>query len=76
MTNDLRYNLKQYEQKVATLSANGSRLETQLARYKTTVEKAEQVEDELKSEKRKALREVRLFISMLIKLFNLIIEFS
>ena len=58
MTNDLRYKLKKSEQEVAALSTSVARLETQVARFKTATEEAEKLEEELKSDKRKAQREV------------------
>ncbi|CAG2177550.1 unnamed protein product, partial [Oppiella nova] len=38
---------------------NVSRLETQLSRYKTAADEAQELEDELKAEKRKTQRELR-----------------
>lgn len=43
---------------MATLTASVSRLETQLSRYKQAAEESERLEDELKTDKRKAQREV------------------
>ncbi|GFT02683.1 leucine-rich repeat flightless-interacting protein 2 [Trichonephila clavipes] len=56
---DYKFRLKKAEQEITTLQSNISRLESQVARYKTATENAEKVEDELKAEKRKTQRELR-----------------
>ncbi|KAG8192281.1 hypothetical protein JTE90_002106 [Oedothorax gibbosus] len=56
---DYKFRLKMSEQEIATLQSNISRLESQVARYKTATENAEKTEDDLKAEKRKVLRELR-----------------
>ena len=61
MTNDLRYKLKKAEQEIQALNATVSRLDAQVARYKTIAEESEREADEQKTDKRKAQREVMLF---------------
>ncbi|XP_076360867.1 leucine-rich repeat flightless-interacting protein 2-like isoform X2 [Tachypleus tridentatus] len=56
---DYKFKLKKLEQENSTLVCSVSRLEGQVVRYKTATENAEKVEDEIKAEKRKLLREVR-----------------
>ncbi|XP_042896397.1 leucine-rich repeat flightless-interacting protein 2 [Parasteatoda tepidariorum] len=56
---DYKFRLKKAEQEITTLQSNISRLESQVIRYKTATEDAEKVEDDLKAEKRKILRELR-----------------
>ncbi|XP_070770509.1 leucine-rich repeat flightless-interacting protein 2 [Enoplosus armatus] len=56
---DLKFKLVKAEQEVTALEQNVTRLEGQVTRYKSSAENAEQVEDELKAEKRKLQRELR-----------------
>ncbi|XP_023230652.1 leucine-rich repeat flightless-interacting protein 2-like isoform X1 [Centruroides sculpturatus] len=56
---EYKFKLKKAEQDVTTLQSTVTRLENQVTRYKTSTENAEIVEDELKAEKRKVLRELR-----------------
>ncbi|CAL8389409.1 unnamed protein product [Boreogadus saida] len=56
---DLKFKLVKSEQEVTALEQNIIRLEGQVSRYKTASESAENVEDELKVEKRKLQRELR-----------------
>ncbi|GFU56111.1 leucine-rich repeat flightless-interacting protein 2 [Nephila pilipes] len=56
---DYKFRLKKAEQEITTLQSNISRLESQVARYKAATENAEKIEDDLKAEKRKILRELR-----------------
>lgn len=56
---DYKFRLKKAEQEITALQGNVSRLESQVARYKTATENAEKTEDDLKAEKRKVLRELR-----------------
>ncbi|XP_028810216.1 leucine-rich repeat flightless-interacting protein 2 isoform X5 [Denticeps clupeoides] len=56
---DLKFKLVKSEQEVAALEQNILRLEGQVTRYKSAMENAEKVEDELKVEKRKLQRELR-----------------
>ncbi|UYV67463.1 LRRFIP2 [Cordylochernes scorpioides] len=62
MLTDYKYRLKKVEQENTTLQSTVSfpqisRLESQVSRYKSAADSAEAVEDELKAEKRKLLRE-------------------
>lgn len=57
--NDLKFKLVKTEQEATALEQNVTRLEGQVARYKSSAENAEKVEDELKAEKRKLQRELR-----------------
>ncbi|XP_065608790.1 leucine-rich repeat flightless-interacting protein 2 isoform X2 [Cyrtonyx montezumae] len=56
---EYKFRLSKAEQDITTLEQNIGRLEGQVARYKNAAENAEKVEDELKAEKRKLLRELR-----------------
>uniref|UniRef100_A0A665UVP7 Uncharacterized protein n=1 Tax=Echeneis naucrates TaxID=173247 RepID=A0A665UVP7_ECHNA len=56
---DLKFKLVKAEQEVTALEQNVTRLEGQVTRYKSAAENAENVEDELKAEKRKLQRELR-----------------
>ncbi|NXJ10750.1 LRRF2 protein, partial [Odontophorus gujanensis] len=56
---EYKFRLSKAEQDITTLEQNVVRLEGQVARYKNAAENAEKVEDELKAEKRKLLRELR-----------------
>lgn len=58
--NDYKYRLQKAEQEIASLQANLARSETQVIRYKSTAEAAEKAEADLKIERRKLQREVRL----------------
>lgn len=49
---------------MSTLQATVARLESQVIRYKSAAEASEKVEDELKVEKRKLQREVRLHLKI------------
>ncbi|KAG8196597.1 hypothetical protein JTE90_014158 [Oedothorax gibbosus] len=57
--NDYKYRLKRADQEITTLQGCVTRIEGQLARFKTQAESSEQVEDELRTEKRKLQREFR-----------------
>ncbi|XP_056390828.1 leucine-rich repeat flightless-interacting protein 1 isoform X14 [Hyla sarda] len=57
--NDLKFKLTKSTQEITALEQNIIRLESQLARYKTSSENSEKVEDELKAEKRRLQRELR-----------------
>ena len=50
------------EQEIASLQASLARSETQVIRYKSTADAAEKVEAELKIERRKLQREVRIIL--------------
>ncbi|KAM4626621.1 leucine-rich repeat flightless-interacting protein 1 isoform 14-T16 [Discoglossus pictus] len=56
---DLKFKLTKSTQEITALEQNIIRLESQVARYKSSSENAEKVEDELKAEKRKLQRELR-----------------
>ncbi|XP_072296290.1 leucine-rich repeat flightless-interacting protein 2 isoform X9 [Eucyclogobius newberryi] len=56
---DLKFKLVKSEQEATALEQNVTRLEGQVARYKSAAENSEKVEDELKAEKRKLQRELR-----------------
>jgi len=56
---EYKFKLKKAEQEIIILQGNVSRLETQVTRYKFSTEEAEKTEDELKTEKRKILRDLR-----------------
>lgn len=56
---ELKFKLVKSEQEVVSLEQNVVRLEAQVSRYKSASEKSEQMEDELKVEKRKLQRELR-----------------
>ncbi|KAI1299240.1 Leucine-rich repeat flightless-interacting protein 2 [Halotydeus destructor] len=56
---EYKFKLKKAEQEVIVLQGTVSRIETQLARYKLASEESEKLEDELKTEKRKILRDLR-----------------
>ncbi|KAF5903273.1 leucine-rich repeat flightless-interacting protein 2-like isoform X16, partial [Clarias magur] len=56
---DLKFKLVKSEQEITALEQNVTRLEGQVTRYKSAAENAEKVEDELKADKRKLLRELR-----------------
>uniref|UniRef100_A0A8C6TDA9 Leucine rich repeat (in FLII) interacting protein 1b n=1 Tax=Neogobius melanostomus TaxID=47308 RepID=A0A8C6TDA9_9GOBI len=57
--NELKFKLVKTEQEATAHEQNVTRLEGQVARYKSAAENAEKVEDELKAEKRKLQRELR-----------------
>lgn len=57
---DYKYKLTKAEQEIASLQASLARSETQVIRYKSTADAAEKVEAELKVERRKLQREVRI----------------
>lgn len=56
---DYKFRLKKADQEITTLQSTVSRLEGQLTRFKNQAENAENIEDDLKAEKRKLLRELR-----------------
>ena len=58
LISDYKYKLKKAEQDISSLQSSVSRLESQLARCKTSAEESEKIEDELKADKRKLQREV------------------
>ena len=58
--NDYKYRLQKAEQEIASLQASLARSETQVIRYKSTAEAAEKAETDLKLERRKLQREVRI----------------
>ncbi|XP_072908413.1 leucine-rich repeat flightless-interacting protein 2 isoform X16 [Hemitrygon akajei] len=57
---EYKFKLSKAEQDIATVEQNVARLEGQLHRYKTASENSEKIEDELKAEKRRLQRELRL----------------
>ncbi|XP_032876130.1 leucine-rich repeat flightless-interacting protein 2 isoform X19 [Amblyraja radiata] len=57
---EYKFKLSKAEQDFATVEQNVARLEGQLHRYKSATENSEKVEDELKAEKRRLQRELRL----------------
>ncbi|XP_078254041.1 leucine-rich repeat flightless-interacting protein 2 isoform X9 [Rhinoraja longicauda] len=57
---EYKFKLSKAEQDIATVEQNVARLEGQLHRYKTATENSEKIEDELKAEKRRLQRELRL----------------
>lgn len=61
---DYKFKLQKTEQDMSTLQATVARLESQVIRYKSAAEASEKVEDELKVEKRKLQREVRLHLKI------------
>jgi len=71
LLHDYKFKLKKVEQENIILAGNVSRLDTQLTRFKTAAEEAEKLEDELKTEKRKILRDV----SKLRQLVNMLMSF-
>ena len=56
---EYKFKLKKAEQEIITLQNTVSRVEMQVERYKKQLEQAEKSEDELKTDKRKILREFR-----------------
>ncbi|XP_055083143.1 leucine-rich repeat flightless-interacting protein 2 isoform X9 [Periophthalmus magnuspinnatus] len=56
---EYKFKLSKAEQEMGTMEQNINRLEGQVARYKTSADNAEKIEDELKAEKRKLQRELR-----------------
>lgn len=52
--------MQKAEQEIASLQASLARSETQVIRYKSTAEAAEKAEADLKIERRKLQREVRI----------------
>ncbi|XP_008428300.1 leucine-rich repeat flightless-interacting protein 2 isoform X2 [Poecilia reticulata] len=56
---EYKFKLSKAEQEMGTMEQNITRLEGQVARYKTAADSSEKVEDELKAEKRKLQRELR-----------------
>ncbi|XP_043993091.1 leucine-rich repeat flightless-interacting protein 2 isoform X15 [Gambusia affinis] len=56
---EYKFKLSKAEQEMGTMEQNISRLEGQVARYKSAADNSEKVEDELKAEKRKLQRELR-----------------
>lgn len=61
MVADYKFRASKAEQDVLTLQATVTRLESQVIRYKSAMEQAEKVEDELKCDRRKLQREVIKF---------------
>ncbi|KAG1680040.1 Mediator of RNA polymerase II transcription subunit 1 [Nymphon striatum] len=59
---DYKFKMKKAEQEIATMQGTITRLENQVTRYKSSTESAEKVEDELRAEKRKIIREACAFI--------------
>lgn len=57
---EYRYKLQKAEQEIASLQSTLARSDTQLLRYKTTADASEKAEGELKIERRKLQREVKL----------------
>lgn len=57
---DYKFKMQKAEQDMSTLQATVARLESQVIRYKSAAEASEKAEDELKVEKRKLQREVRI----------------
>lgn len=58
-TREYLYKWKMAEQEKLALQTTVNRLENQVSRYKESIKEAETLEDELKAEKRKMLRELR-----------------
>lgn len=58
MVADYKFRASKAEQDVLTLQATVARLESQVIRYKSAMEQAEKMEDELKCDRRKLQREV------------------
>jgi len=56
---DYKFKMQKSEQEILTLQANVARLESQVVRFKTAADTAEQAEENLKSERRKMQRELR-----------------
>lgn len=56
---EYKFKLSKAEQEMGTMEQNINRLEGQVARYKSSADNSEKVEDELKAEKRKLQRELR-----------------
>lgn len=59
LLDDYKFKISKSEQEIATLAANVARLESQVIRFKTAAETAEQSEESLKTERRKMQRELR-----------------
>jgi len=59
LLDEYKFKISKCEQENATLQANVARLESQVIRYKTAAETAEQSEENLKVERRKNQRELR-----------------
>lgn len=59
LLDDYKFKISKSDQEIATLGANVARLESQVIRYKTASETAEQSEENLKGERRKNQRELR-----------------
>lgn len=56
---DYKFKQQKSDQEILTLQANVARLESQVGRFKTAADTAEQAEENLKSERRKMQRELR-----------------
>jgi len=56
---DYKFKMQKSDQEILTLQANVARLESQVGRFKTAADTAEQAEENLKSERRKMQRELR-----------------
>ncbi|XP_047432124.1 leucine-rich repeat flightless-interacting protein 2-like isoform X2 [Mugil cephalus] len=65
---ELRFKLVRSEQEVSALEQNVVRLEGQVSRYRSALDKAERTEDELKAEKRKLQRELRSALDQIVEL--------
>lgn len=67
---EYKLKLQKAEQDIATLEGSVNRLDTQVKRYRTEAEDSEKLEDELKQEKRKLMRELREAQSQIEELRN------
>uniref|UniRef100_A0A4W5N7W9 Leucine-rich repeat flightless-interacting protein 2 n=1 Tax=Hucho hucho TaxID=62062 RepID=A0A4W5N7W9_9TELE len=57
---EYKFKLSKAEQEMGTMEQNINRLEGQVSRYKASADNSEKIEDELKIEKRKLQRELRI----------------
>ncbi|XP_034081865.1 leucine-rich repeat flightless-interacting protein 2 isoform X7 [Gymnodraco acuticeps] len=57
---EYKFKLSKAEQELGTMEQNINRLEGQVSRYKASADSSEKVEDELKTEKRRLQRELRM----------------
>ncbi|XP_063730953.1 leucine-rich repeat flightless-interacting protein 2 isoform X11 [Eleginops maclovinus] len=57
---EYKFKLSKAEQEIGTMEQNINRLEGQVSRYKSSADNSEKVEDELKAEKRRLQRELRM----------------
>ncbi|XP_029641572.1 leucine-rich repeat flightless-interacting protein 2 isoform X3 [Octopus sinensis] len=67
---EYKLKLQKAEQDIATLEGSVNRLDSQVRRYKSDAEDSEKLEDELKQEKRKLVRELREAQSQIEELRN------